>query len=218
MAHLGADGSAAGGAPAATAATTGGNRGSPGSHRRREAPNPRHCRAPPSGASRTRTGGLLGAIQATASPEFGLFAGFSRLWRPGWEPRVSTDFRPFRLRSGQREQFFGPISALLGGTAWRRTAPRLRGATYATSRYRGGSEAKPRRCCGSRARPSACAAPVVFLVGWAGGRFSGSARPRPRRCRRRRSSPSSLVLPTSGFGQAALTKHRHRAIAATLSA
>ena len=39
--------------------------------------NPRRCRGSPSGASRTRTGGLLGAIQALAGTEFGLFAGNS---------------------------------------------------------------------------------------------------------------------------------------------
>ena len=37
----------------------------------------RACRGSSSGASRTRTGGLLGAIQALASLEFALFAGHS---------------------------------------------------------------------------------------------------------------------------------------------
>jgi hypothetical protein len=56
------------------------------------------------GASRTRTGGLLGAIQACASTEFGLFAGVSR-WRwPGLRPALSASFRSFRLGSGQRSK------------------------------------------------------------------------------------------------------------------
>src|SRR5918999_6284047 len=54
------------------------------------------------GASRTRTGGLLGAIQALASTEFGLFAGISLWWRLGVTPAFSASFRSFRLRSGQR--------------------------------------------------------------------------------------------------------------------
>jgi hypothetical protein len=64
--------------------------------------NPRHCRGSGSGASRTRTGDLLGAIQACASPEFGSFAGISRCWRAGLRSVISASFRSFRLGSGQR--------------------------------------------------------------------------------------------------------------------
>jgi hypothetical protein len=63
---------------------------------------PRRCRGSPSGASRTRTGDLLGAIQALASPEFGLFAGVSRRSRLGLRPGFSASFRSFTLGSGQR--------------------------------------------------------------------------------------------------------------------
>src|ERR687895_747400 len=55
-----------------------------------------------SGASGTRTGGLLGAIQALASPEFGLFAGFSLRWRPGLRLAFSASSGPFGPGSGQR--------------------------------------------------------------------------------------------------------------------
>jgi hypothetical protein len=41
--------------------------------------NPHQYRGSPSGASRTRTGGLLGAIQAVPSDEFALFAGNSSI-------------------------------------------------------------------------------------------------------------------------------------------
>ena len=81
-------------------------------------PRPHHCRGSRSGASRTRTGGLLGAIQALAGPEFGLFAGFSIPRRPGWRPRFLADFRSFPLGSGQN-RLFGPISRLTEPTSAR---------------------------------------------------------------------------------------------------
>src|SRR5918999_765865 len=56
------------------------------------------------GASRTRTGDHLGAIQALASPEFGLFAGISLWWRLGVRLAFSASFRSFRLGSGQRSK------------------------------------------------------------------------------------------------------------------
>jgi hypothetical protein len=55
-----------------------------------------------SGARGTRTPDLLGAIQALASPEFGLFAGVSRRSRLGLRPGFSASFRSFTLGSGQR--------------------------------------------------------------------------------------------------------------------
>jgi hypothetical protein len=64
--------------------------------------NPRHSRDPLSGARGTRTPDLLGAIQACASPESALFAGFSRRRRPGLRSAFSAHFRSFRLGSGQR--------------------------------------------------------------------------------------------------------------------
>jgi hypothetical protein len=74
-------------------------------HRSPKRENPSTCWGSRSGASRTRTGDLLGAIQACASAEFGLFAGFSPRWRPGPRLAFSASFRPFRLGSGQRNGF-----------------------------------------------------------------------------------------------------------------
>jgi hypothetical protein len=58
--------------------------------------NPRHSRDSLSGARGTRTPDLLGAIQACASPEFGVFAGFSRRLRPG----LRLAFRPVSAHFG----------------------------------------------------------------------------------------------------------------------
>src|SRR5918996_5970449 len=64
-----------------------------------------------SGASRTRTGGLLGAIQALASTEFGCLQGFAVV-AARREARIFGQFPPISARIGPRKQGFGPISGL----------------------------------------------------------------------------------------------------------
>src|SRR5215207_10051293 len=71
--------------------------------------NPRHSRGSPNGASRTRTGGLLGAILALASPEFGLFCGVSAAVETRPQGPHFRPVRPISAGIGPKKRVFGPI-------------------------------------------------------------------------------------------------------------
>jgi hypothetical protein len=107
------------------------------------------CR-PFNGASRTRTGDLLGAIQACAGPEFGLFQGFRGGVRPVRRLALSASLRPFRLGSGQRNGSLAR-SPVGRATPYRVSrSPQVRQSRAATDASAHIPAARPRARSGSR--------------------------------------------------------------------
>src|SRR5215203_3161901 len=77
----------------------------------RETPKPASLLGSRDGASRTRTGGLLGAIQALASPEFLLICRVFAAVEARPEARVFGQFAPISAGIGAKKRLFGRISA-----------------------------------------------------------------------------------------------------------